>query len=129
MLASALCAPTAWSADRVAKGHRTPASYPGPRCDDPAVVDQIVAEYRGRHWASGFDVLRVREANWESWPQHLIPRRFCEGQIKARLGPKRLIYPIYYAIIADGPKYQVASCVVGPDHGWPYDQRCRLARP
>jgi hypothetical protein len=127
MFASASCAPTAWSGDGAVKGHRVPAGYPAPRCDDPVVFAQIGAEYRGRHWASGFAAVGIRahEASWESWPQYM-PRRFCEGTIKSLSGAER---PIYYAIIADGPGYELEWCVVGLDRGWPYDRRCRLARP
>ncbi|WP_354229213.1 hypothetical protein [Bradyrhizobium sp. F1.4.3] len=130
MIASTLCASPAWSAAGVAKGNRPSAWYSGPRCNDPAVIDRIAAEYRGRHSASGFEGIHTGKASWKSWPQYLTPpRRFCEGQIKAWRGPERLIYPLYYAIIADGPSYELEWCVVGLDRAWPYDQRCRLARP
>jgi hypothetical protein len=128
VVASALCASPAWSAGGAAKGNRAPAGYPAPRCNDPVVYARIAAEYPGRHWASGFAAVGIRahEASWESWPQRLIPRRFCEGTIKALSGAKR---PIYYAIIADGLSYELEWCVVGLDRAWPYDPRCRLARP
>jgi hypothetical protein len=92
------------------------------------VFAQIAAEYAGRHWASGFAAVGIRadEANWESWPQNLIPRRFCAGTIEALSGVK---LPIYYAIISDGAGYALEWCVVGLDRAWPYDPRCRLARP
>jgi hypothetical protein len=128
MVASALCAPAAWSGDRAAKTNRAPADYPAPRCNDPGVFARIAAEYRGRHWASGFAAVAIgaHEADWVTWPQKRMPRRFCEGTIIAL---SRAELPIYYAIIADEPGYELAWCVVGLDHGWPYDQRCRLARP
>lgn len=127
VVASALCASPAWSAGGVVKGIEWNS---GPRCNDPAVVDQIVAEYRSRHWASGFEDIHTGKARWKSWPHHVRPpRRFCEGQIKAWRGPELLTYPIYYAIIADDPSYRLAWCVVGLDRPWPYDPRCRLARP
>lgn len=128
VVASALCASPAWSAGSAAKGNRAPAGYPAPRCADPVVFNRIAAEYGVRHWASGFAAVGIRahEASWESWPQHRIPRQFCAGTIKALSGAKR---PIYYAIIADGPDYGLEWCVVGLDRTWPYDPRCRLARP
>lgn len=132
MVASALFASPAWaakSASRVAKSYRVPASYPGPSCDDPAVLGQIKAEYSGSHWVPGTELFNVGDANWDSWPQDLIPRRFCKGQIRAPRRYESLIYPIYYAIIVDGPTYQVPWCVVGLDRPWYNDPRCRLARP
>jgi hypothetical protein len=128
VIASALCASPAWSAGAAAKDNRAPAGYPAPRCNDPVVYERIAAEYRSRHWASGFAAVGIRatEASWQSWPQHLIPRRFCQGTIQALSGAER---PIYYAIIADGLSYELQWCVVGLDRAWPYDPRCRLARP
>jgi len=126
--AIALCAPAAWSAQRAPKDNRAPAGYPAPRCNDRVVLDQILAEFDSRYWASVPTGVRIRarEANWESWPQNLIPRRFCEGMIDARNGIER---PIYYAIIADGVSYSLAWCVLGLDGAWAYDPQCRLARP
>lgn len=130
VVTSALCALIAWPADAVAKGNRVPAWYPGPSCNDPAVLDQIVAEFRGRHWASGgFESIGIGPADWESWPQQLIPRRFCEWRIRMWRGAQPVIRPLYYAIIATDPGYRLEWCVVGLDRPWPYDPRCRLARP
>lgn len=123
LLASALCA---WSADGAAKGNRAPAGLS--RCDDPEVFARIAAEYRGRHWASGFAAvaIRAREIHRKYWPYGDMPRRFCEGTL---IAPSRDERPIYYAIIADGPGHEIEWCVVGLDRAWPYDPRCRLARP
>jgi len=133
ILASALCASTFRSADGATPGYLVPGSYPAACCDDPVVFDRITAEFRGRFWTLGVAVIDIRahEASWDSWPQYRIPRRFCAGTIIARRGNERQIYdqPIYYAIIADGRRYEVEWCVVGLDRAWPYDRRCRLARP
>jgi hypothetical protein len=63
-----------------------------------------------------------------------MPRLFCEGIITSPSGAERpsfhpSYYPIYYAIIANGLAYELEWCVVGLDHAWPIDRRCRLARP
>jgi hypothetical protein len=70
-----------------------------------------------------------------------MPRRFCEGVIKPLGSSERpdckyvsprsypVCYPIYYAIIENGPSYQVEWCAVGLDRPWFADPRCRLARP
>jgi hypothetical protein len=135
MIASALCASPA-SADGVAKSNRAAADYFPIRCDDPAVRAQIAAEYRIRHRVSGLaavDIFNVRKNVPKYWPSDM-PRRFCEGIIPSPAGPERLsfqqaYYPIYYAIIANGQGYELEWCVVGLDHAWPLDPRCRLARP
>lgn len=126
--AIALCAPDAWSADRAGKQHRPPAWYPAPSCNDYAVRDRIAAEFGPRYWTSGLaaDAIRAREASWESWPQDLIPRRFCAGTVRA---PYDIERPIYYAIIADGASYWLEWCIVGLDRAWAYNPHCRLARP
>jgi hypothetical protein len=128
-VAIALSAPAAWSAERAPKNNRAPAGYPGPRCNDPVVIDQIRAEFDSRYWATGptgVVILNAREANFDSWPQERIPRRFCTGMIDARGG---ILRPIYYAIIADGESYGLAWCVVGLDGAWVFDPQCRYARP
>jgi hypothetical protein len=135
LVASALCASSAWSADRVAKSNSAPPEYL-PRCNDPAVVNQIGAEFRGRHWTSGFAAVGMHDANEVTrpyWPQEDMPRRFCEGKIELRKlqsgAELPFFYPTYYAVIANGPSYQVEWCAVGLDRMWPLDPRCRLARP
>jgi hypothetical protein len=142
LVASALCASPAWSADRVAKSNWAPPEYL-PRCNDSAVFGQIAAEFLGRHSASGFGAVRIggREVIRKYWPQADMPRRFCEGMVKPLSGAERLdcryvspsyypvCYPIYYAIIANGPSYELEWCAVGLDRAWPVDPRCRLARP
>lgn len=140
VVASALCASPAWSAERVAKSN-VPAEYSVPRCDHPAVFAQIRAEFGGRHWGFGAVGIRGREVVREYWPQADMPRRFCEGAVKPLSGAGRpgckyyspsyypVCYPIYYAIIANGPGYQLEWCVVGLDRAWPVDRRCLLARP
>jgi hypothetical protein len=138
VVASALCASPAWSADKAAKASPAPeAYYVLPRCDDPAVFAQIIADYGGRHWAS--DVtgvgIRARETTIRKyWPLADMPRRFCEGSITPPSDVERpsfhpSYYPIYYAIIANGPGVELEWCAVGLDRAWPIDQRCRLARP
>lgn len=128
VVVSALCALTGWSADGVAKGHRVSAPYRAPRCDDPVVIDQIIAEFPGRYRASGVApvLVRAREAGWQSWPQDRWPRRFCKGTIMAPSDAER---PIFYAIVSNDQSYELEWCVVGLDVAWPYDPRCRLARP
>jgi hypothetical protein len=136
VVASALCASPAWSADRVVKSNQAPAGYFELRCDAPAVFARIAAEYRGRHWVSDFtavDILDARKTIRKYWP-HDMPRLFCEAIITSPLGAERLsfhpsYYPIYYAIIANGLGYELEWCVVGLDREWPYDRRCLLARP
>jgi hypothetical protein len=107
------------------------------------VFGQIAAEFLGRHSASGFGAVRVggREVIRKYWPQADMPRRFCEGMVIPLSGAARLdchyvspsyypvCYPIYYAIIANGPSYELKWCAVGLDRAWPVDPRCRLARP
>ena len=136
--ASALCASPAWSVDRVAKSNRPPAAYYSlPRCGAPAVFAQIAAEYRGRHGVPDFTAVGIRARETpirEYWPLTDMPRRFCEGIITPPSGAEHPSfhpsnYPIYYAIIANGPGYELEWCVVGLDRPWPMDQRCRLARP
>jgi hypothetical protein len=137
VVASALCASPAWSADGVAKSNQAPAGYFAPRCDDPGVFARIDAEYRGRHWASDFTpggIFRARKTIRKYWPQRDMPRLFCEGIITPLSGAERPsfyppYYPIYYAIIANGLGYELEWCVVGLDRAWPYDRRCLLARP
>jgi hypothetical protein len=126
VVASALCASPAWSADRVVKSNRAQADYFQIRCDDPAVFAQIAAEYHGA-------VIRARETIRPYWPPDM-PRRFCEGIVTPPDGTERLSfyppnYPIYYAIIANGQGYELKWCVVGLDRAWPVDRRCLLARP
>jgi hypothetical protein len=136
VVASALCASPASSADRVAKSNGAQAGYFPIRCDDPAVRARIAAEYRARHRVSDLaavDILDARVTTPKYWPDDM-PRRFCEGIVPSPSGPERLsfhppYYPIYYAIIANGPGYELEWCVVGLDRAWPYDPRCRLARP
>src|SRR4051794_36235033 len=116
LVASALCASPAWSAHRVAKSNVVPVPNSVPGCNDPMVYGQILAEFRGRHWASSFgalDIRKPREIKRKYWPQADMPRRFCEGMIKPLSGAKRpdcrytspsyypVCYPIYYAIIAN----------------------------
>jgi hypothetical protein len=116
--------------------------YSMPRCNDPAVFAEIEAEFHGRHW--GFGAVRIDGSEVprkKYWPQADMPRRFCEGTIKPLSGAKRpdchyvspsfypVCYPIYYAIIENGPSYQLEWCAVGLDRPWPVDPRCRLARP
>jgi hypothetical protein len=132
VVASALCASPAWSAGGAAKGNRAPAGYSGPRCNDPVVYARIAAEYPGRHWASGFAAVGIRghATTRKYWPHGDMPRLFCEGIITPPSGAERpSYYPIYYAIIANGLTYELEWCVVGLDRAWPYDPRCRLARP
>lgn len=130
VVASALCASPAWSADRVVNSNRAQADYFPIRCDDPGVFAQIAAEYRGA-------VIRARETIRDYWP-HDMPRRFCEGIVTPPDGAERLsfypsyypiYYPIYYAIIANSQGYELKWCVVGLDRAWPIDRRCLLARP
>jgi hypothetical protein len=141
VVASALCASPAWSAERVAKSN-VPAGYSVPRCDHPAVFARIRAEFGGRHWGFGAVGIRdARETIRKYWPQADMPRRFCEGVVKPLSGAGRpgckyyspsyypVCYPIYYAIIAYGLGFELEWCVVGLDRAWPYDERCRLARP
>ncbi|WP_157676422.1 hypothetical protein [Afipia sp. GAS231] len=138
LVASALCASPAWSADKAARASPVPeAYYLLPRCDDPAVFAQIDAEYRGRHWAADVTAVGIRGRETirrKYWPLADMPRRFCEGSITPPSGVERpsfhpSYYPIYYAIIANDPGVELEWCVVGLDRAWPMDQRCRLARP
>src|SRR5579872_271268 len=146
LFASVLCASPAWSAHRVAKSNPVPVPDSVPRCDDPAVSDLILKEFSGRFWASGFGAAGIggrREVvvRNDYWPQAEMPRRFCEGVIKPLGSSERpdckyisprsspVCYPIYYAIIENGPGYQVEWCAVGLDRPWYADPRCRLARP
>jgi hypothetical protein len=142
VVASALCAPPAWSADRVAKSNQAASASGLLHCDDPAVLGQIAAEFNDRHWAVGFGGMRGYEVDRkEYWPYADMRRRFCEGVVKPLRGAERpgckyvspsfypVCYPIYYAIIANGPGYQLEWCAVGLDRAWPVDPRCRLARP
>jgi hypothetical protein len=140
VVASTLCASPAWSAGKVAKSN-VPAGYAVPRCDDPEVFARIGAEFSGRHWSVGPVGIRGGEVTREYWPQADMPRRFCEGVVKPLSGAARpgckyhspsfypVCYPIYYAIIANGPSYELEWCAVGLDRAWPVDPRCRLARP
>jgi hypothetical protein len=141
VIASALCASPAWSAKRAAKSN-VPVEYAIPSCDDPAVLGQIAAEFNDRHWAVGFGGMRGYEVGRkEYWPYADMQRRFCEGVVKPLRGAERpgckyvspsfypVCYPIYYAIIANDPGYQLEWCAVGLDRAWPVDPRCRLARP
>lgn len=133
VIASALCASPAWSADRVAKTIPAPAGHFRNPCGDPAVLAQIAAEYRGRHQVSDLapvGILNARPTTPKYWPADM-PRQFCEAIISSPR-PERLsfhppYYPIYYAII--GPGYELEWCVVGLDRPWFVDPRCRLARP
>lgn len=137
LFAGGLCASPAWSAGGAAKSNLALAGYSGPRCDDPGVYAQIVAEYRGRHGAGSFAPvgIRAREApRRKYWPQADMPRLFCEGMITPPGGATRSdysprYYPIYYAIIANSGGHGLEWCVVGLDRPWVYDPRCRLARP
>jgi hypothetical protein len=143
LVASALCASPAWSVDRVAISNWAAEALNLPYCGDPAVYGLILAEFRGRHWASGVAPvgIRGREVPRTYWPRADMPRRFCEGEIKSQSSADRpgcryispsyypVCYPIYYAIIANGPGYQLEWCAVGLDRAWPVDPRCRLARP
>jgi hypothetical protein len=136
VVASALCASPASPADRVATSKGAPAGYVPLGCDDPPVFARIAAEYRARHWASdpsAVAILGVHETTPEYWPSDM-PRLFCAGIITRPGGAEHLSfhpshYPIYYAIIANGPGYELEWCVVGLDRAWPIDPRCRLARP
>ena len=103
-----------------------------PRCDDPSIYGQIVADSRSRYWASSVTVVDIdarKAPTRKYWPQDM-PRRFCEGAIKTQSGAESPInYPVYFAIIGSSSGYDLAWCVVGLDRQWAYDPQCRLARP
>jgi len=120
--AIALCASSACAGD-----YRASAPYLTIRCNEHAVRDRIAADFNARYWPMTLvGMRRLRTAKWNSWPQALIPRRFCSGQV---LASDRQPRPIYYSIIEDGSSYRVEWCVVGLDRDWAYNPHCRLARP
>jgi hypothetical protein len=135
VVASALCASPALCANRVAKSYPASAAYYSlPHCNDLAVLAQIDAEYRGGSQAPGITAVGIREITPKYWPLVDMPRRFCQGTITPPSGFEPLSfhpsdYPIYYAIIWNRPGYELKWCVVGLDRAWPYESRCRLARP
>jgi len=109
-----------------------------PACEDPAVLNKIMARFAEKErafWQSALFIVeidRVRETAFRPWrgAPDSIPRRYCSGVAMVSDTRAR---PIYYWIGEDlgwiGASWGVEWCVVGLDRNWAYNPRCTMAKP
>jgi hypothetical protein len=110
--------------------------YTGLLPDCEAGLGTIASEFaikEGRFWNSSAQILsfeKVREIAYSPWAPNTIPRRFCRAVAIVNDGRK---HAVSYSIGEDtgfvGAGWGVEWCVVGFDHNWAYNPRCKMARP
>ena len=91
------------------------------------------AQKEGQYWQSDLRILNfenVREITAPPQPVGTIPRRFCTAVASVSDGKK---HAVHYWIGEDtgmiGMTWGVEWCVVGLDHNWAYNPRCKMAKP
>jgi hypothetical protein len=115
--------------------------FGGPRYDGvlppcEAALDKIASRFaqkEGQYWNSSLRILdfeQVRETAFRPWAEGTIPRRFCTAVALVNDGKK---HAVKYWIGEDtgiiGMTWGVEWCVVGLDHNWAYNPRCKMAAP
>jgi hypothetical protein len=111
-------------------------NYTGLLPDCEAGLGTIVSEFaikEGRFWNSSAQILsfeNVREIAYSPWAPGTIPQRFCRAVALVNDGHK---HAVNYWIGEDtgfvGAGWGVRWCVVGFDHNWAYNPRCKMALP
>lgn len=107
-----------------------------PFCDDPAVLAEIVWNFRDRerdYWSSGLAIqgfLDVREIGYRDNGPSYIPRRYCAALADFNDGAHRRVgYNLGEGLGFSGVGWGLEWCVVGLDRNLSFAPACKTTGP